>query len=102
MDFKVGGTEFNEGKFHNGVTHTFKAVYYDLVPDKRIIYAYEMYLDGKRISVSLSTIELTEQAGVTTLTLHESGAFLDGLDSPTSREQGTNALLDTLESSLNS
>jgi uncharacterized protein YndB with AHSA1/START domain len=101
MDFRVGGLESNEGKFHDGVTHRFVAKYYDIVPNERIIYTYEMYLDGKRISVSLATIELIPQDDNSTkLLLSEDGVFLDGLDTARSREMGTNYLLDSLENSL--
>ena len=37
--------------------HRFDSLYYDIVPDERIVYSYEMHLDDKRISVSLATIE---------------------------------------------
>lgn len=37
---------------------TFDAVYHDVVADERIVYAYEMHLDDRKISVSLATLEL--------------------------------------------
>ena len=100
MDFKVGGTELNRGTFHDGVVHTFKATYYDIVPEQRIIYAYEMFLGDKRISVSLATIELSPNGNGTQVTLHESGAFLDGLDKPENRQQGTQHLLNALQAAV--
>src|SRR5580704_12059588 len=102
MDFRVGGTELNRGTFRDGVVHTFKAIYYEIIPEKRIIYSYEMYLGDKRISVSLATIELASfgNGDQTQITLHESGAFLDGLDKPENRQQGTQLLLHALESSV--
>ena len=36
---------------------TFVARYHGIVPDQRIVTTYEMYLDEKRISVSLATLE---------------------------------------------
>ena len=100
MDFRVGGTELNRGTFHDGVVHTFKATYYDIVPERRIIYTYEMFLGDKRISVSLATVELASNGNGTQVTLHESGAFLDGLDRPENRQQGTEHLLKALEASV--
>jgi uncharacterized protein YndB with AHSA1/START domain len=100
MDFSVGGRETSSGTFHDGVTHRFEATYYDIVPSARIVYAYEMYLDGVRISVSLTTITFEDVDGKTKLTLHEDGAFLDGFDDPTVREAGTQSLLDALAASL--
>ena len=101
MDFRVGGSELNSGKFHDGITHVFKAHYYDIVPNERIVYSYEMFLNNNRISVSLATLEFHEDNVGTELTLHESGVFLDGFDTVETREQGTKGLLSTLEAALN-
>lgn len=59
-----------------------------------------MHLDGVRISVSLTTIELKPQGGGTKLVLTEQGAFLDGYDDAGAREEGTRELLDALGRSL--
>ena len=101
MDFREGGRESNSGTFH-GTVHRFEATYYDIVPDERIVYAYEMYLNDERISVSLATLEFTAEANGTRLTLTENGVFLDGLDTVESRRQGTEQLLDALAASLRS
>lgn len=101
MDFRVGGRERVKGGFEGGVTTTFDAIYHDIVPQKRIVYTYEMHLDARKISVSLATLEI-EAAGVgrTTLKVCEQGAFLDGYDDAGSREQGAGDLLDKLGASL--
>lgn len=101
MDFRIGGSELNSGKFHDGVTHTFKAHYYDIVPEKRIVYCYEMYLNDNRISVSLATVEFLHDGPKTKLVLRESGAFLDEFDKPEIRKNGSIHLLDQLEKALN-
>ncbi|HEV2682294.1 MAG TPA: SRPBCC domain-containing protein [Rhodanobacter sp.] len=36
----------------------FDCRYWDIVPNQRIVYSYDMHLDDRRISVSLSTLEL--------------------------------------------
>lgn len=100
MDFREGGREHNRGKFHDGTEHSFEATYYDIVPEQRIVYAYEMHIDGKRISVSLATMEFTAVEGKTLLVLHEDGAFLDGFDKPEIRERGTHELLNALAASV--
>jgi uncharacterized protein YndB with AHSA1/START domain len=100
MDFREGGHESNSGKFQNDITHRFEATYYDIVPNERIVYAYEMYLNDKRISVSLSTIVLQSDGDKTKLMLTENGAFLDGADTPEMRERGSNDLLNALVASL--
>jgi len=96
MDFRVGGREVNAGGPPGGTVHRFEAVYWDIVPNERIIYAYDMHLDGRRISVSVTTIEIKPTATGTHLTFTEQGAFLDGWDHPEMRETGTRDLLEKL------
>ena len=96
LDFKVGGRETNRGVGPDGKIYTYDARYADIVPDQRIVYSYEMYQDGTRISVSIGTVELESDGGTTRLVYTEQGAFLDGLDSPVDREHGTRELLDAL------
>ena len=100
MDFKVGGRESSSGKFPDGVTHRLEAIYLDIVPSKRIIYAYEMYLNDKKISVSLATVEFQATGDQTQLTLSESDVFLESGDNLQQRQQGTQDLLETLIKSL--
>jgi uncharacterized protein YndB with AHSA1/START domain len=104
MDVRPGGCEHVRGRWsggpHDGVTSTFDAIYYDVVPNERLIYTYEMHLDQRKISVSLATFELRAAGGGTRLVLTEQGAFLDGYDDAGSRERGTNFLLDALGRAL--
>ncbi|HEX7759498.1 MAG TPA: SRPBCC family protein [Caulobacteraceae bacterium] len=99
MDFRVGGRERNTGK-HGDVTYTFDALYWEIIPNERIIYSYEMHLNGQKISVSQTTIELAPEGKRTKLTFTEQGVFLDGFDDPKLRENGTKELMDALEASL--
>ena len=100
MDVRPGGREHLKGRWETGVVSTFDAVYHDVVVDERIVYAYEMHLDDRKISVSLATFEL-KPAGIDThLMMTEQGAFLDGYDDAGSREHGSNFLLDALGNSL--
>jgi hypothetical protein len=59
-----------------------------------------MYLDERKISVSLASFELKSAATGTRLVLTEQGAFLDGHDDAGSRERGSAHLLDALGRSL--
>jgi uncharacterized protein YndB with AHSA1/START domain len=98
LDFRVGGRE-RFGFGYQGVSYRYDACYYDIVPGQRIIYSYEMYADGARISVSVATIEFAATAGGTALTWTEQGAYLDGYDgaeAPRLREGGTAEMLDGL------
>jgi uncharacterized protein YndB with AHSA1/START domain len=100
MDFRVGGEETLRGKWANGAISEFKARYFDIVKDKRIVYTYDMFHDGKKLSVSLATIELIAEGKKTKMIVTEQGAFLDGYDDAGSRERGTIELMDRLVESL--
>jgi uncharacterized protein YndB with AHSA1/START domain len=100
LDFRVGGREVNVGRAESGMVFALEAVYQDIVPDERIVYSYDMKMNDERISVSLATIELGPVDGGTRLTYTEQGAYLDGLDTPAQREQGTGGLLDALGEEL--
>jgi uncharacterized protein YndB with AHSA1/START domain len=100
LDFRVGGRERASGGPPGGQVHTYDARYQDIVPNERIIIAYDMHLDDKRISVSLATVEMKPAGKGTRLTFTEQGAFLDGFDDPRLRERGTADLLDALGKEL--
>ena len=100
LDFRVGGEETVTGGPEGGPTYTYRATIQDIVPDQRIVSTYEMAMDGKRISVSVATVEVTPEGSGTQLTLTEQDAFLDGLDNVEAREHGTRELLDNLGAML--
>ena len=100
FDFRVGGCESSSGMLPNGQRFRYDARYQDILPNQRIIYTYDMHLDDDRISVSLATIELKPEGAGTRLTVTEHGAYLDGLDTPAQREEGTNLLMDQLGKTL--
>jgi uncharacterized protein YndB with AHSA1/START domain len=99
MDVRADGRERLKGRWKGGGVSTFDATYHDVIPGERLVYSYEMYLDDKKISVSLATPRLKAEGGKTTLKVTEQGAFLDGYDDAGSREQGTAHLLDALGTS---
>jgi uncharacterized protein YndB with AHSA1/START domain len=83
------------------VTTTFDAIYHEVVPRERLVYAYELRIDDRKISVSLATLEIEPAgAGRTKLKIYEQSAFLDGYEDAGSRERGTAGLLDKLGASL--
>jgi uncharacterized protein YndB with AHSA1/START domain len=100
FDFREGGRERVTGKWDSGMVSQFDATYFDVIPNERIVYAYEMRLNGTKISVSLATFEFKPAGAGTRLLLTETGAFLDGYDDAGSREHGTNLLLDQLGAHL--
>lgn len=99
LDIRVGGRERLKGRWDTGLVTTFDAIYQDVVPNERLVYCYQMFLDERKISVSLATVQLQSIGQGTRLRVAEQGAFLDGYDAG-SRERGTAHLLDALGSSL--
>jgi uncharacterized protein YndB with AHSA1/START domain len=95
FDFRVGGRE-RFGFRWSGTTYRYDALYYDIVPDQRIVYSYEMYANDARISVSVTTVEIAKSGDGTALTYTEQGAYLDDLDQPRLRQEGLTEMLDGL------
>jgi uncharacterized protein YndB with AHSA1/START domain len=98
FDFRIGGRE-RFGIGFQGTSFRYDALYYDIVPDQRIIYSYEMYANDARISVSVATIEFAATPEGTALTWTEQGAYLDDFDGPEApqlRRGGTAEMLDGL------
>lgn len=101
FDFREGGEEREVGRWKKtGAVSDFQARYLDIIPNERIVYVYEMRIDGTKISASLASVEFKATAGGTALKVTEQGAFLDGYDDAGSRERGTSELLDALGKSL--
>jgi len=100
MDVRVGGRDRLIGKFVDGSESRFEALYFEVVPEKRLVYAYDMYWQGNKISVSLASIEFVLAGKGTKLVVTEQHAFLDGYEDGGSRERGTRSLLENLADSL--
>jgi uncharacterized protein YndB with AHSA1/START domain len=96
LDFQVGGHERLAGKLPGGRTFGYDAFYQDIVDNRRIVASYDVRIDGRRMSVSLMTIELSPIAGGTRLVLTEQGAFFDDLDTNAQRQEGARDSLDKL------
>jgi uncharacterized protein YndB with AHSA1/START domain len=105
-DFRVGGVAIHDGRRPKaGPLSQFRATYTDIVSHERIVYTYDMWLDGVHASTSITTIvfEPSEDEGHpgTRLTFTEQGVHLDGVHGPgpqaaAGREAGTAGLLDAM------
>jgi uncharacterized protein YndB with AHSA1/START domain len=100
MDVRPGGRERVVGHWKSGMRTQFDAVYFDVVANRRLVYAYEMHLDGLKISVSLASIEIEPDPAGVRLKVSEQGVFFNGHADSGSRERGTNYLMDKLVASL--
>ncbi|MCM3627817.1 SRPBCC family protein [Paenibacillus glycanilyticus] len=96
FEFRVGGREYSSGGPPEGPVFTFDAVYQEIIQDERIVYTYTLDMNGTRMSVSTTTIELFAVDGGTKLVFTEQGAFFDGHDTPEIREHGTGEMLSAL------
>ncbi len=100
MNVCVGGRDLLIGTFADGSESRFESQYLDVVPEKRLLYVYDMYWQGKKISVTLASIEFVAAGKGTKLLVTEQLAFLDGFEDAGSRERGTQQLMDNLELAL--
>jgi uncharacterized protein YndB with AHSA1/START domain len=99
-EFRVGGHGTEEGQWHGGPRSRFISVYTDIVDLQRIVFTYDMWVEERHMSTSLTTIVLEPDGDHTRLTYTEQGVHYDGLDSPEGREEGTKGLLDQLGACL--
>jgi uncharacterized protein YndB with AHSA1/START domain len=99
-EFRVGGHGTEEGHWHGGPQSRFMSTYTDIVDRQRIVFTYDMWIDGRHLSTSVTTIALEPDGDQTRLTYTEQGVHFDGLDSVEGREEGSTGLLDQLGSYL--
>ncbi|MGE0210568.1 MAG: SRPBCC family protein [Parvibaculaceae bacterium] len=92
-DFRVGGWESSHFRHQGKTAFTNETVFLDIVPDRRIVLAYTMTMEGKPISASLATITFEAQGKGTKVTYTEQATFLDGLDKAADREAGCRWLM---------
>lgn len=105
FDFRVGGQERVSGIHQGGMSSIFEARYHDIVPNRRVVYSYEMIVNGVRISVSLATFELEAVGAKTKLVLTEQGVYFEDEDTAkympegaaTSRLRGTEGLMNQFQ-----
>src|SRR5215475_6687749 len=95
-EFRVGGHGTEEGRWHGGPQSRFHSTYTDIVDLQRIVFTYDMWVDGRHLSTSLTTIALERDGDQTRLTYTEQAVHFDGLDTVEGREEGTKGLLDQL------
>ncbi|MDE3175093.1 MAG: SRPBCC domain-containing protein [Pseudomonadota bacterium] len=100
MDVRVGGREIAKGLWKSGLVTTFDAIYLDVVAGERLVYAYSLFLDERKISVSLATIEISARPDGARLKITEQGVFLDGYEDNGARERGTRAQVERIAATL--
>jgi uncharacterized protein YndB with AHSA1/START domain len=105
MNFRVGGTERTMRRMgpatpFPGVALTNETYYEDIVPNRRVVFAYTMLLGDRRISASLATVEFVRTEKGTDLIFTDQGAYFESGDGPKMREGGWSKLLEGLTKEL--
>jgi uncharacterized protein YndB with AHSA1/START domain len=100
LDFRVGGREISRFRFKGSPPLGNDTIFLDIVPGRRIVFAYTMTAGDTRISVSLATVEIAPVGDGTRFVYTEQGAYFDGDGSPAGRELGSRGLLDRLGEEL--
>jgi uncharacterized protein YndB with AHSA1/START domain len=95
-EFRIGGHGIEDGQWHGGPRSRFVSTYTDIVDNQRMVFTYDMWVDGQHMSTSLTTIALEPAGDGTHLNYTEQGVHFDGLDTAEGREQGTRGILDQL------
>ncbi|EPG74438.1 hypothetical protein LEP1GSC058_4024 [Leptospira fainei serovar Hurstbridge str. BUT 6] len=100
LDFQVGGKEILHGRFASGRETLYRAEFYNILPNERIVFVYDMHVHKTLHSVSIASVEIEEMDKTNTrLKFTEQVAFLDdtvGSQGVASRREGTMALIDKL------
>jgi len=100
LDLRVGGIEVTRGGPDPDVPFVFTSTYQEVQPGARLVYSSTLAHAGRVATVSITSVEITDNGTGSTLVLTEHGIFLDHLEEPAWREQGTAEWLDRLEGAL--
>jgi uncharacterized protein YndB with AHSA1/START domain len=100
-DFRVGGVDVTHGRHVGNVESKCVATYHEIVPDQRIVFVYDMWVNGGLISVTLATAAFAAKGKSAQLAYSEQSVYFDTPFAPASkgpagRKQGTEQLLDQL------
>jgi uncharacterized protein YndB with AHSA1/START domain len=94
LDLREGGTELAHGRFESGIESIYLARFHHIEPGARLIYAFDMTVDGKLFSVSLAGVSFDERGEGTELVYTEHMFSLVAGYGADERAAGTEALLE--------
>jgi uncharacterized protein YndB with AHSA1/START domain len=100
LDFRLHGHETHRVVYPDGRVQQIEKVYFDIDPNRRLVFTYDIRLDGRPLSVSLVTVEFSASARGTHMVYTEQLAYLDGHEDRAERLRGTEEGLDRLGLSL--
>lgn len=96
FDFRRMGHETHRVVHPDGRVQSIDRLYFDIVAERRIVFAYDIRLDGQPLSVSLVTVEFFASPRGTRMVYTEQLAYLDGHEDREQRLRGTQEGLDRL------
>jgi uncharacterized protein YndB with AHSA1/START domain len=96
LDFRPLGHETHRVRFPDGRLQQIERVFFDIVAPRRIIFAYEIRVDARLLSVSLVTVEFFASRRGTRMLYTEQLAYVDGHEDRDQRLRGTEESLDRL------
>jgi uncharacterized protein YndB with AHSA1/START domain len=96
LDFRPLGRETHQVTYPDGRIQRIEKVFFDIVAAQRIVFAYDIQLDARRLSVSLVTVEFFASRRGTRMAYTEQLAYLDGHEDRAQRLRGTQESLDRL------
>ena len=100
LDFRPEGFERCRFRFGDGPPMTNDSIYFEIVPDERVVFAYYMTIGGASLSSSLASMELIAEANGTRLRYTEHTMHLDGNDASAGRREGCQFMLERLAREL--
>lgn len=102
FEFEVGKGDLLEGTWPDGTRTTFESRYEDIVPGRRIVFTYHVSTNGRKVSISLFTLDFEPSGSGTRLAATEQVVLLDGFKDPGGhmRQEGIIGQLGLLAKSL--
>jgi len=100
LDFRPLGHETHQVVYPDGRVQQIEKVFFDIVAARRIVFAYDIRLDERPLSVSLVTVEFFASRRGTRMVYTEQLAYLDGHEDRAQRLRGTEEGLDRLVQSF--
>ncbi|WP_425258650.1 SRPBCC family protein [Rubrivivax sp. RP6-9] len=100
LDFRPFGHETHHVTHPDGRVQQIEKVFFEIVEARRIVFAYDVRLDARRLSVSLVTVEFFAVPRGTRMVYTEQLAYLDGHEDRAERLRGTEEGLDRLQLDL--
>lgn len=100
LDFRPLGHETHHVAYPDGRVQEIEKVFFDIEDARRIVFAYDIRLEGRRLSASLVTVEFFESQRGTRMVYTEQLAYFDGHEDRALRVRGTEEGLDKLSLQL--